>query len=487
MSDLLIKNACVITCDKDAVITDGYIRIEGNKIVAVGKMVDLIPPSTNDERRLPASASVAGATNDVIDAGGRIVMPGLVNAHTHLYSQLARGISVPRMRTFGEVLEGLWWKLDNVLDKDCVYVSGVLGLIEAIKAGVTTMIDHHASYGFVKGSLNTLAKAFTETGMRGVLCYEVSDRNGEKQCNEAIEENVGFLGSLRSAGGGEAISPSPSPSPQGGEGNLMGMFGLHASFTVSSATIKRVHKANEKFSAPYHIHVAEGPEDVADAKSRYKSSVIQRLYDEGVLCKNTIAAHCIHINDEDIQLLKKSGAFVVHNPVSNMNNAVGRAPYLRLMAAGIPVGIGTDGMSSGIMADVKAASVVHKGTVPVQKGDCPLMAGDPQAGWDEVRRSVLEVNPLITSRLFGAELGVIKPGALADVIIVDSVPFTPITSENYWGHILFGVANSRIHTTIVNGQVLMKEFEIKGIDEVSVVKEARTLSEELWKRFHQKQ
>lgn len=430
----IIKNACIITCDGGRVIPDGFVQMDDDKITSVGDMAQL---------------KVADGTH-IIDAGGRIVMPGLVNAHMHLYSQFARGLAVPKMASFLEILDGLWWRLDKVLTGEDVLLSAKLGLIEAIKCGVTTVIDHHASYGCTKGSLEEIAKAFNDVGVRGVLCYEVSDRNGEKECETAIYENL--------------------TSPQ--DGLIRRMFGLHASLTLSPATLKKVRKANEKLNLPYHIHVAEGPEDLEDARSQYGKSVVARLYDEGMLAPNSIAAHCIHINDDDIGLLKKSKAFVVHNPLSNMNNAVGRAPYLKMCAAGIPVGIGTDGMSAGIFGDVKAAAFVHKNS-----------ANDPQAGWMEVQNSTLKVNPTIASKMFGKDIGVLKAGAAADVIITDCIPFTRIDENNYWGHVLFGVANAKVHTTICAGKVLMEGYELKTIDEGTVIDEAKKLSQAMWKRF----
>jgi len=433
---ILISNACVITCDSCNVIPNGFVVINDGRIEQLGKMP--VPRTTGGDKKIR-----------VIDACGRIVMPGFINPHMHLYSQFARGIAVPKMRSFVEILDSLWWRLDKVLTLEDVYYSSLLGLIEAIRSGVTTVVDHHASYGCIKGSLGKVIKGFRETGVRGAVCYEVSDRAGEKDCDLAIEEN---------------LSSISAP--------LVGnMFGLHASFTLSGATLKKVRKANEKSKLPYHIHVAEGPEDLADAKSRYGKSVVTRLYDEGILMPNTIAAHCIHINDNDMTLLKKSGAFVIHNPLSNMNNAVGTAPYLKMCANGIPVGIGTDGMSAGIMDDVRTASVLHKAE-----------ASDPQAGWKEVETSTLTTNALVVSNLLGLSLGSIKPGAPADVIMIDCKPFTEVNSGNFWGHILFGVANSSVHTTICDGQVLMEGHKIV-IDETGIVSEASKLSKKMWKRF----
>lgn len=424
----IIKNACIVTCDKDRIITNGYLRIENGKIVEIGSNNE----STRDR-----------ANERAINANGKVVMPGLVNAHMHLYSQFAMGMIVPRMKNFSEILEGLWWRLDKVLTHEDVYFSGLLGLIQSIKNGVTTVIDHHASYGCTKGSLSHLAKAFQKTGVRGALCYEVSDRNGEKECEKAIEENINFASNIK-------------------DELLRGMFGLHASFTISKGTFKKIREIN-KNNLPYHVHCAEGTED---------KNAVKKLFEAGMLTKGSIAAHCIHVDKKDIELLKRSGVFVVHNPVSNMNNAVGQAPYLELCKKEVPVGIGTDGMSAGIWTDVKTASVVHKNE-----------AKDPQVGWNEVQKSALTTNAQIASSLFGKEIGKLKEGAVADLIIVDHVPFTEITSDNYWAHLLFGVANARVHSTIVNGKVVMENYELIGIDENEIVGDAKKLAKAMWKKF----
>lgn len=459
---VLIKNAKIISSAK-RVIADGYVYLKNGFVFDVGS-----------SKKVPR---VSEAT--IIDAGGRVVLPGFINPHMHLYSQFAKGMAVPRMSSFGEILEKLWWKLDKALNEEDVYFSALLGLIEAIKSGVTTVFDHHASYGFIKGSLNTVSQAFLKTGVRGCLCFEVSDRHGNNARDDAIRENAEFLESCMKNERAKTISSLC----KGGLGRaLCGMVGLHASMTLSDHTLAEARREMDNYSVGAHIHVAEGPEDVADAKRKYKEIVVKRLYNEGILRENTIAAHCVHVDKNDLDILKRSGTFVIHNPLSNLNNAVGVAPFLEMHKKKIQVGIGTDGMSAGIFGDVKLASVLHKlgGGVRHSLSDTlPLL----QAGFAETKRSTMEINPQIASGIFGVKIGVLEKGAVADLVISDYIPQTPLTNENIWGHILFGVMNLPVRTTICAGRVLMKDFEIKMVDEEKIVVEAKKCAKKLWNRI----
>lgn len=444
MNYTFITNACLITNDNRQVFQNGYIAIKGGKIESVGDMSEL-------------PESVAEAS--MIDAGGRIVMPGFINAHAHLYSQMARGIPVPKMRSFFEILDMFWWRFDNVLTEEDVYYSALLGLVEAIKSGVTTVIDHHASYNYIKGSLITIEKAFIETGMRGALCFEISDRLGKKHTQAAIHENVHFIQHV------DKMSKDK-------DYLLRALCGLHASFTVSDETLKDIRAAMGNENIGFHVHVAEGPEDLKDSLDRYSKSVVRRLSDAGILNEGSVAAHCVHIDDADMQILKENKCWVVHNPTSNMNNAVGWMPFLKLHSMGVPVALGTDGMSNSLFSDMRATSLIHRAA-----------AEDPTVGWTEANRSVMDINPALASSMFGVDIGYLKKGAAADVVITDVVPYTEVNSNNFWAHILFGVTGGRVRTTIVNGQILMEDFEVKVLNEALIAERARSLATDLWRRF----
>lgn len=440
----LIGNGTVLTLGKNNhVISDGAVLIRDTYIQEVGLTDDL-------KKRFPQIR--------FIDARGKLIMPGMINSHMHLYSTFARGMDSKRKppKSFQDILEGLWWKLDKLLTMEDVYYSALIPLIECIKTGTTTIIDHHASPRVIKGSLNTLARASKEVGVRAALCYEVSDRDGEKLCKEGIEENADFIAACKAKS----------------DPMVAALFGLHASLTLSNRTLERCKEAVTPYDTGYHVHVAEGVEDLKDSLAKSGLRVVERLDKFEILGAKTIAAHCVHINDKEIEILKETKTNVVHNPESNMGNAVGAAPVLKLMSQGVQVGLGTDGYTCDLFESAKVANVLQKHT-----------AADPSVAWGEVPQMLYSNNPRIAEGLFGGTLGTLEVGAWADLIVVDYIPFTPLNEDNWSGHLLFGVSGRAIETTIVNGQVRMLQRELVGINEEAVCARSRELAQKLWKRL----
>ena len=441
--EILIKNACVIT-GRGPVFPHGYVHIVGGSVASVG-------PQSKVPRRPKATQ---------MDAQGRYVLPGFMNPHMHLYSALARGKGVGRMKSFGRVLKDFWWRLDQALSPEDMYISAMLGGVEAIRSGVTILFDHHASYGAISGSLGAISMALAKVGIRASLCFEISDRAGKRARDEALAESGLWLESVHNW-----LRMDPDFLQRG-------MVGLHASMTLSDATLDAAREMMDIYGVGAHVHVAEGQEDVSITRRRHGLSPVARLTKRKILRPGTLAVHCVHVDKKDITLLAKSGACVVHNPLSNLNNAVGIAPILEMCRRKIPVVVGTDGMSAGVVDDIRLASVLHKPS-----------AGDPQAGWNEVARAVWVTAPVVASQMFGTNVGILKKGAAADVIVVDARPPTPVTSANAWGHVLFGILNAPVRTAIVGGQVRMRDFRMVGIDEQALAREAGRLSKRLWKRF----
>ena len=327
---IILGKGTVITRDTDRpIIYDGAVAIDGTQIIDIGTYDELCKTYTNAE---------------IIDAHNGLIMPGFINAHHHIYSALARGLSLPgpAPTNFGEILEGLWFYLDNKLTAPDVKASALLTYLGCIENGVTTIFDHHASYGETANSLSVIADVAKQFGVRSCLCYEVSDRNGVDQMKAAVAENVRF---------GKEAKKDPS--------RLAAMMGLHASFTLSSDTLDYVKAQNED-KLGYHVHVAEGPEDVADSKEKYGMTPVRRLVEAGILGPKSIAGHCVHVTDQDVELLKESQAKVVHNPESNMGNAVGTTDILKLLGAGITVGLGTDGYTNDMLESYKVANCLVK-------------------------------------------------------------------------------------------------------------------------------
>jgi putative selenium metabolism protein SsnA len=441
---LLIGNGLVLTLGKgNRVVPNGGVLIQDTKILEIGSTPDL-------QTRFPDAR--------FIDARGKLIMPGMINSHMHLYSTFARGMDAKSKspQNFRDILEGLWWKLDKMLSLEDVYFSALTPLIECIKTGTTTIIDHHASPKAITGSLSTLAKAAKEMGVRAAFCYEVSDRDGETIAQEGIKENADFIA---------ACQANP-------DSMVAGLFGLHASMTLSDQTLAACSEAAKGLGAGFHVHVAEGIEDVEDCLKNHGMRIVERFDKFGILGPKTIAAHCVHVNDQEIGLLRASKTQVVHNPESNMGNAVGVTPVLKMLDWGVRVGLGTDGYTCDMFESAKVENVLQKHA-----------AANPSVAWAEVPQMLYANNPQIASDLFGGTFGELKEGAWADVIVVDYIPPTPLDESNWSGHLLFGVSGHAVETTVINGQVRMLDRVLIDIDEKDICARSRALAQAIWNRI----
>lgn len=440
----LVGNGTLITLgEKNRVIKNGAVLIEGNVIKDLGITAELRKRHKIDQ---------------FIDATGKVIMPGMINTHMHLYSTFARGVALKDEppSNFVEILERLWWRLDKALTQDDVYYSALIPLMDCIKSGATTIVDHHASPFACGGSLDSIAKALRETGIRGCLCYETSDRDGPDVAKAGIEENERFI-RLCQRERNELIS---------------GTFGLHASLTLSDETLAKCAEVAKKLGVGFHVHVAEDKADVDNSLKKYKKRVVERLNDLGILGPKTIAAHCVHVDAHEMDILERTGTNVVHNPESNMGNAVGCAPVIEMIGKGITVGLGTDGFTSNMFAELRVANILHK-----------LIKGDPRVGYGEVLKMCFVNNPKIAQNFFSRPLGRLSPGAYADLILVDYLPPTPLSADNFLGHLLFGISNAVVDTTIVNGKVLMQNRKLVGLDEAAIAQKSSELASKLWERF----
>ena len=441
---LLIGNGRLLTRgDDNSLIENGCVVVEGRLIKEVGAT---------------AALRVKYSDAEFIDAHGGVIMPGLINAHDHIYSAFARGISINGYapKNFLEILDGMWWTIDRHLLIEDTYWSAMATYLDCIKNGCTTVFDHHASYGGIQGSLFSIAKAAKELGVRTSLCYEVSDRDGEDKMREAVAENAEFI---RYAMDDDSDM-------------LKGMMGLHASFTLSDETLA-LCRENTPDGIGFHIHVAEGMADVFDSLGKYGKRVINRLHDNGILGRNTITGHCIHVNGLEMDIIKETDTMVVHNPESNMGNAVGIPPCMEMMKRGILLGLGTDGYTQDMFESEKVANVIHKHVL------C-----DPGAAWAEVPTMLFKNNAIIAARSFDTKLGVLEPGAAADIVVSDYVPLTPMSADNCDGHILFGMSGRSIITTVINGVVKMKDKELIGIDGDMIMAKCREQSGKMWERIN---
>lgn len=456
---LVIRGGHVALLDDEfTVLSDGAVAIDGGRIEAVGSAADI------DSR-------YGGA--ETIDASGKLVMPGLINAHTHLYSALARGLvaDIAPSSNFTEILEHLWWRLDRALTLDDVRFSAAAGALDLLRNGTTTIIDHHASQVHIDGSLDAVAEPLEEAGLRCNLCFEVSDRDGAAAREAGLSENERFARKV-AARSGPSGQAGPPPE-RGGDGRLMGAsVGLHASFTLDDGTLERAAAMASDLELGCHIHVAEDVADVEDSLRRSGKRVVERLESFGILGSRTIAAHCIHVDEHETALLAESGTMVAHNPQSNMNNAVGCADVPRMLDRGVLMGLGTDGFTASMFDEMKVANLIHR-----------HQSGDPRVGHDVASRLCLVNNQTIASRLFGDRIGRLEPGALADVIVLDYDPPTPLQTGNFGGHLIFGLTGWMVETVVINGRVVMKDREFQTVDAGDIQARARERARELWTRI----
>lgn len=439
MGSLLIKNGFVVTLNNSGDMLDkGSVYIVDDKIAEVGHFPD---------DKYPADR--------VIDANGNIVMPGLINAHHHLYSTFARGFSPPGepARNFQEILERLWWKLDLALDAEDVYYSALIAVMHAARAGCTTIIDHHASPSCPDGSLDLIEKAFREVGLNGCLCYEVSDRNAK---GEGIAENERFIKKCQATA----------------DDQITALFGLHALMTLSTPTLERSADIAHQLGVGFHVHAAEAEVDVNVTFERYQRRIMDRFLDFGIPSPQTIFAHGIHFEAREMDLLKTTDSILVNNPESNMNNGLSVTPILEMLSRGVLVGIGTDGMSSHMISQARAMYLLQR-----------TYRRDPRVAFVEAAEILLKNNRSICERLFKEQRGKLASGLLADVIIADYVPFTPLDSSNFYGHLLFGLSFARVGTTIARGRVIVENGHMVDIDEEEVRAKCVERARSLWSRI----
>ncbi len=388
-------------------------------------------------------------------------MPGNICAHTHFYGTFARGLAIPGppMKDFPEILARLWWPLDRSLDEEGIRYSTLVPLVDAIRHGTTTLIDHHASNRAIDGSLDIIADAVQTAGLRACLCYEVTDRDGPEVAQAGILENERFIRKTQDLG----------------DPMLAGTFGLHASLTLSDETLAQCVAAAETLDVGFHIHAAEGPADRNDALEKYGLRTIDRLALCGILGEKTIVAHAVDIDAWEMELLRDTDTWVTHQPRSNMNNAVGVADIPTMLRGEMRVGLGNDGFSNNMFTEMKSAYLLHK----IHRLD-PRVLGAPQ-----ILEMAVTNNARLAHMFFPQPLGTLIPGAFADIIFLDYAPPTPLTARTLPMHNQFGIDGSQLTPTVCAGPLLMKDRQLLTLDEESIAARARELARAVWQRFEE--
>ena len=429
---IVLKKATALQFEPVGVEPDTDIVFDRDTIVAVGR-----------------NAAGRYKADRVIDLDGKIVLPGLVCSHHHFYSGLARGITahIPPSDDFISILQNLWWRLDRAIDREVLYYSGLICAMEAIKAGTTSVLDHHASPSLVKGSLSVLREGFERVGLRGIACYEVTNRNGTKEMEEGIEENIVFA---------KSIDKTPL---------MEAMIGGHAPFTLPDTALEMMQEAVQETGKGVHIHVGEDLFDASHSHAVYRHNLIERLHRFKLLNDRGIIAHGTHLPDSDIDQINETDCFLVHNARSNMHNGVG---YNRKLNQFKNLALGTDGIGSDMFEELKFAYFKHK-------DDKGLLGPDNFLQY-------LQNGNMILERCFGDRFGRIEVGYKADLVILDYIPPTPLHASNIAGHMAFGMSSQQVRTAIVNGKIVYENRRFP-FDPEPIYREAQKAAQRMWNRM----
>ena len=425
-------------------IKNGYIIIPQQNKISVQKG-DIFIHNGNIEYRKNFKQP-----NKIINVKNRVIFPGLVNAHHHIYSCLSKGIHAKTpFQNFEGILKNLWWKLDRALLEDDVKLSAVLTLQDCIRNGVTTIFDHHISSNFVENSLNTLAGVFENFGLNGVLCFEISNRNGNEIFQKSLNENIRFI---------KTEKPN----------SLKGIVGLHASFTLGNENLQEIKDKIENF--PIHIHVAEDKIDEIQCMDKYNQTVIERLESFDLLHQNSILVHCSNISNNEIEILKNKKLYAIQTIDSNMNNALNIADISRFINEGIKVTVGTDGMSSNILKSFKNSFLFTR-----------YQNQDPDIGFAEMEAMLL--NSYKLKKAFGFPIGIIE-NEPADIVIVDYKPATPFNENTFLSHFIYGITESKAQWVIKKGKILLDNFKLQTTNRYDdLINNAVEISKKMFKRF----
>jgi len=423
---------------KRRVIEGAGVAVVDGKIVEVGPLQDV---------------SKGFGADEVVDARGCIVMPGLICSHTHLYGIALRGsaLSIQPPSDFLQILQRIWWPVDETLTNDDAYATTLAAGVESLTNGTTCYADTYSAPNAIEGSLDQIAKASNEVGLRGLISFEATERRSAEEGTRGLKESLRFI-------------------QKKDKGRTMGMISLHASFTVSDDLISRGVEASRRHRAPLTIHVSEGPNDGYHNMERYGKRSVERLQERGLLSPRAVLAHCVHLNEKEIELVARSSASVAHNPMSNMLNAVGVASLMEMVDRGVNVGLGNDGYVFDMFENMRAGFLLQR--VARRNPNRPT----PQ--------EVVEMCTINAAKAYGlSSLGSIEVGKRADIIVVRPAFTATPYSGSIYGYIVSGLRGSDVRDAIVDGQVVMRNRRLVTLDVGRA--EARVLKtmDKLWQRL----
>lgn len=434
----LYYHASLITGDVDRLfLPGGYLLVDGDRVAAVGVCGDEALPEA-DVRH---------------DLAGRILMPGMISSHCHFYGQFVRGMPLSEpIYNWQQYLSRMWWRVDKALDERQTYYSALMGLVEGLKAGTTTYFDHQASPNYITGSLDTIERAMRAVGGRGCLAYEVTDRDGAERAARGIAENERYIRAHQAEGD-----------------RFRGIFGLHASYSLSAETLERSSAVGNALNAGFHIHMAESEADVSDCYRRFDMHVVERLHEAGILGEKTITAHNVHLKPRHFGILRETGVTAAHNVQSNTNTAVGICPVVPLMDAGVHVALGGDGYTYDLFTELGFASIQQH----IGQNDCSVFSGK------QILDMAFTNNQRLAKRIFGYEVGVLRPGAAADFLILDYDPPTPLYAGNVLSHMTSGFSG-HVDTVVCDGETVVERHHCTRVDEKEIFAGCRAEAQRLW-------
>lgn len=437
---LTIQNGLIVTCnEKKATVENGYVSILGDTITEIGK------------------GRPKGKADTTVDASGCVVIPGLITAHTHLYGILLRGaqLNIEPPTDFAQVLQRVWWPVDEALTIDDAYASALSASAEMLLNGSTLYADTYSGPNSIEGSLEAVARGTREVGMRGIVAFEMTERHSHEEANRGLQEGIRFIKSLKS------------------DNLISGMMSIHASFTVGDEIVIKTVNEAQKLDVPITVHTSEGLVDLYHNLQRSGERTVERLDRLGVLGPKAVLAHCVHVNDHEMDLIAKSKSAVAHNPMSNMLNGVGVSPVPAMLKRGIPVGLGNDGWVYDPFENMRCALTVHR-----------LASGNPSAISPE---QVLRMATLDGARCYGMSnrLGSLEEGKLADIVILDGsrVP-TPLTRESVVGHLVNTFSGSDVRDVFVGGIRSVEKRKLKLTSRKHVTMISRASAKNLWSRLN---
>ncbi len=442
MAGFLVKNGVLVTMDGQQRILEKHsVAIEDKKILEIGKTTEL---------------EIKHQGLEVLDASGRIVMPGIICSHSHLYGMLLRGASlkITPPSDFTQILQRVWWSMDEAMTLEDAYASALVACLEFAKSGVTTFADTYSGPNSISGVLDHIARAVDEIGICGFIAFEATERHSREEGFKGLRENVRFAEEVR---GGSNAKP---------------LFSIHASFTVTDALIMEVKKLATKYNAPITIHASEGMGDVHHNLENYGKRTIERLHDVGLLGPNVVLAHCVNLNDNEIDIIARTNTSVAHNPMSNMLNGVGVAPILRMLAKNVTIGLGNDGYIFDMFENMRTAFLLHR-----------VHHLDPNA---INPYAVLEMATIKGAELYGMqkEIGSLEPGKKADLIIIKpSILPTPLNANSVIGHLINTVDGDDVECVIADGKPIIRNKKLLTIDEEEVQSIAQEAAAKLWSRL----